>query len=235
MIEQEIARIKEGAIFVADSHYPHHGDEFLDILQRIDSGEISTPQLFLMGDNFDMLFGGNEYVKMVSIKIQEAIDILNRISQKIDIYYFEGNHDFLLKDIFPHITIYPRGQQPQIFALQGKRVGLSHGDRYGVNIKYELFSFIMRSRLFLTMLKPWGREIIDDQMLKLPQKDICHPFAKFEKRVECILSSYSGVDLVIEGHYHQSKVIGSYISLPSLACQHEVAVVRDGRVVFGKI
>jgi len=82
--------IEEGAIFVADSHYPHHGDKFLEILQKIDSGDILTPQLFLMGDNFDILFGNNEYVKRAS---QEAIDILNHISQKIDIYYFEGNHD----------------------------------------------------------------------------------------------------------------------------------------------
>ena len=227
--------IEEGAIFVADSHYPHHGDEFLGILQEIDSGELSTPQLFLMGDNFDILFGCNEYVKRVSSKTQKAIDILNRISQKIDIYYFEGNHDFLLKDIFPHITIYPREQQPRIFALDGKRVGLSHGDRYGVDIKYELFSLILRSRLFLTILKPWGKEIIDDQISKLSKKDICHPFAEFEKRVDNILSSYSGVDLVIEGHYHQSKILEDYISLPSLACQHEVAVVGDGRVIFTKI
>jgi len=69
----------------------------LGILQEIDSGELSTPQLFLMGDNFDILFGGNEYVKRISDKTQETIDILNTISHKIDIYYFEGNHDFLLK------------------------------------------------------------------------------------------------------------------------------------------
>jgi UDP-2,3-diacylglucosamine hydrolase len=102
--------IEEGAIFIADSHYPHHGDGFLKILQKIDSGYISTPQIFLMGDIFDILFGNNQYVKRAS---QDAIDILKTISKKIDIYYFEGNHDFFLKDIFPHITIYPREQQPQ--------------------------------------------------------------------------------------------------------------------------
>ncbi len=227
--------IEEGAIFIADSHYPHHGDEFLDILHRIDSGDIVVSQLFLMGDNFDILFGGNRYIKIVSQKVQKAIDALNRISQKIDIFYFEGNHDFLLKDIFPHITIYPRREQPQIFRLQEKRVGLSHGDKYGVNIKYEIFSFIMRSRLLLTILKPWGRKIIDKQISKLSQKDICHKFTEFDERVKNILSSYHGVNIVIEGHYHQAKHFGNYISLPSLACQQQVAVVQDGRVIFKKI
>jgi len=49
--------IKENAIFIADSHYPHHGDDFLTLLKKLDNKEIETQQLFLMGDNFDLLFG----------------------------------------------------------------------------------------------------------------------------------------------------------------------------------
>ena len=38
--------IEQGAIFVADAHYPNHGDAFLKLLKKIDKGEIKTPQLF---------------------------------------------------------------------------------------------------------------------------------------------------------------------------------------------
>jgi UDP-2,3-diacylglucosamine hydrolase len=48
------------------------------------------------------------------------------------------------------------------------------------------------------------------------------------------MRSYAEVDLVIEGHYHQAKVVGKYISLPSLACQGEVAAVREGELLFVK-
>ncbi|MBD3794144.1 MAG: UDP-2,3-diacylglucosamine diphosphatase, partial [Campylobacterales bacterium] len=58
--------IKEEALFIADAHYPHHGDEFLQILRQLDSGERQTPQLFLMGDIFDLLFGYNRYVQTFS-------------------------------------------------------------------------------------------------------------------------------------------------------------------------
>ena len=44
--------IKEGALFVADAHYPHHGDEFMQLLHKLENGEMTTPQLFLMGDIF---------------------------------------------------------------------------------------------------------------------------------------------------------------------------------------
>jgi len=41
--------------------------------------------------------------------------------------------------------------------------------------------------------------------------------------------------VVIEGHFHQAKVFGKYISLPSLACQGQVAVVKEGEIEFIKL
>ena len=104
--------IEEQALFIADSHYPHHGDAFLTLLKKLESGEIQTPQLFLMGDNFDLLFGYNEYIQTFS---KEAIILLQRLSQKLEIHYFEGNHDFCLTAVFPHMQVYTRDKQPITF------------------------------------------------------------------------------------------------------------------------
>ncbi len=60
--------IKENAIFIADSHYPHHGDAFFKTTSKIESEEIQTSQLFLMGDNFDLLFGYNNYIQSFAKK-----------------------------------------------------------------------------------------------------------------------------------------------------------------------
>ncbi|MDD3500578.1 MAG: UDP-2,3-diacylglucosamine diphosphatase, partial [Sulfurovum sp.] len=76
--------IKENAIFIADSHYPHHGDEFLTLLQKIESGELQPPQIFLMGDNFDLLFGYNDYIQTFS---REAIVLLRKLSKEIECVY----------------------------------------------------------------------------------------------------------------------------------------------------
>ncbi len=229
MKSEEQGEIKEGALFVADSHYPHHGDEFLTLLKKLDSGEVVTPQLFLMGDNFDLLFGYNDYIQTFS---SEAIVLLQRLSERVEIHYFEGNHDFLLTKIFPHIKVYPRESQPVIFQLGDQRVGLSHGDRYALGFKYDLYCKLLRNHYLLTVLKPFERWLIDDRIAKLKQKEICHAMDHFEVRAGKIVDSYEDVDLVIEGHYHQAKVIGKYIALPSLACQEQVGIVRDGEVVF---
>ena len=69
-------------------------------------------------------------------------------------------------------------------------------------------------------------------MQKLSQKHICHHYAGFEERVRKILSFYKDADLVIEGHFHQGKQIDKYLSLPSLACQNQVASYEKGKIAF---
>ena len=221
--------IKEKALFIADSHYPHHGDAFLSILQKLESGEVETPQLFLMGDNFDLLFGHNDYIQTFS---SEVIALLQRLSKSVEIHYFEGNHDFCLSELFPDIKVYSREQQPVTFKLGEKSVGISHGDKYVTGFGYDLYCKILRNKTILTLLKPFEKAIIEHRMKKLSQKHICFTFHGFEKRVEEILAHYRDVDLVIEGHFHQSKIVGKYVSLPSQACQGMVAVVEEGNVVF---
>lgn len=229
MNKMNMPNIQENAIFVADSHYPHHGNAFLDLLKKLDSKEIQTPQLFLMGDNFDLLFGHNDYIQTFS---KEAIVLLQKLSQTLEIHYFEGNHDFCLSEVFPNIHVYSREVQPVHFTLKEKKVAISHGDKYVTGFGYGLYSKILRHKITLKLLKPFDKTIIDDRMKKLSKKDIFHTFHGFEKRVEAILEHYKEVDLVIEGHFHQAKRLGKYISLPSQACQGKVAVVEEGIVVF---
>lgn len=224
--------IQENALFIADSHYPHHGDAFLDLLQKLDNEEIKIPQLFLMGDNFDLLFGYNEYIQTFS---SEALSLLQKLSTKIEIHYFEGNHDFCLKELFPNMKVYSREEQPILFKLNDKKIAISHGDKYVTGFGYDLYCKVLRNKTILRLLKPFEKSLIDDRMKKLAQKNICHTFENFEKRVEQILEHYHDVDLVIEGHFHQAKILGKYISLPSQACQNKVAVIEEGTMVFKEL
>jgi len=221
--------IKENALFIADSHYPHHGDAFLKLLHFLIFEEVKIPQLFLIGDNFDLLFGYNDYIKTFST---EAIILLQKLSKTLEIHYFEGNHDFCLKEVFPDVKVYSREEQPIMFTLGDKKVAISHGDKYVTGFGYDLYCKVLRNKTTLTLLKPFEKAIIDHRMKKLSQKNICQPLYKFEKRVEEILEHYTDADMVIEGHFHQAKAIDKYISLPSLACQGQVAMVKDGKVVF---
>ena len=221
--------IRENALFIADAHYPHHGDELLKILKNIESQKIETTQLFLMGDIFDLLFGYNDYIKKFS---KEAITLLQKLSQKIEIHYIEGNHDFCLEKLFPNISVYQREEQPVEFELNTQIVYLAHGDLYETGFGYSLYCKLLRNRTTLTLLRPFESKIIDDRIEKLKQKKICREFKNFEKRAKKIIAHYPKNSLIIEGHFHQAKRFKNYISLPSLACQKQVAMVSNGELVF---
>ena len=227
-----VPTIKEHALFIADAHYPHHGKNFLTLLQDIQNQKINTPQLFLMGDIFDLLFGHNDYIQTFS---QEAIVLIQELSQTLEIVYLEGNHDFCLKEIFQNIKVYSREEQPIHFQLNNQDVYLSHGDKYETGFGYNLYSKILRNKITLTLLKPFEKQIIDHRMKKLKVKKICGDFKGYQKRFDAIRSHYPKNSLIIEGHFHQSLVHENYVSLPSLACQKKVAVVENGGIVFTKI
>jgi len=224
--------IKENALFIADAHYPHHGDSFLNILKALKNKSIETPQLFLMGDIFDLLFGHNEYIKTFS---KEGIKLLQELSKEIEIFYIEGNHDFCLEEIFPHITVYKTEEQPIHFKLLEKNIYLSHGDKYATRIIYTLYSKLLRNRTTLTLLRAFEKQIINHRIKKLKSKKICGDFKGYQKRFNKIISKYPKNSLIIEGHFHQARIYKNYISLPSLACQGEVGMIKNGELIFIKI
>ena len=221
--------IKEGALFIADAHYPHHGNNFLKILEQLEESTKPPSQLFLMGDIFDLLFGYNEYIKSFS---EEAITLLNRLSRKLEIIYLEGNHDFCLKEIFPQIKVYSRSEQPVKFILNNQAVYLSHGDKYQTGLGYNFYSKLLRRKSTLTLLRPLEKRIIDHRIEKLKQKNICGEFITYKKRFDSIRSHYPKDALIIEGHFHQGITYKNYISLPSLACQEKVGIIKNGELKF---
>jgi UDP-2,3-diacylglucosamine hydrolase len=221
--------IKEGAIFVADAHYPHHGNALLTLLELIEKQTISPPQLFLVGDIFDLLFGYNEYIQTFSKKV---ILLLQKLSTTLEIYYFEGNHDFCLKEIFPHIKLYPRVKQPVLFHLGHKEIYLAHGDLYDTGFGYNLYSRILRNPITLTLLRPLEKPIINHRRRKLQKKKICGKFQNFRTKVNKIKTYYPQNRLIIEGHFHQGQIMDNYISLPSLVCQKKIAIIKDQKIEF---
>ncbi|EAI9968245.1 UDP-2,3-diacylglucosamine diphosphatase, partial [Campylobacter jejuni] len=85
---------------MADAHENEQRKEFWEFLQTLKKGKISTPQLILMGDIFDLLIGEisatHEFAK-------PYIELLEELALKIEIIYLEGNHDFNLSCFFKRV------------------------------------------------------------------------------------------------------------------------------------
>ena len=141
--------IEEGAVFIADSHFNQKNKELLILLKRIENKEIQASQIFLMGDMIDFISGESKYFVRQNI---EVIELINKLSQNVEIVYLEGNHDYNLKSIFPNINVIKRENQPLLAKLKNdETVSLSHGDNF-INWKYDLYCKFIRNTFFLRFM-----------------------------------------------------------------------------------
>jgi UDP-2,3-diacylglucosamine hydrolase len=214
--------IQENTIFVADSHYNLKNKQFLIFLEALENNKIETKQLILMGDNFDFLSGESTYfIKQNKI----VIELLNKLSNKIEIVYLEGNHDYNLQKIFPNIKVIKRKNQPLLAKYKDKSLALSHGDNF-INWHYNLYCSIIRNPILLKFLNmiDFGNFISKKIESTLLEKTICHEMRNFKEIVAKRITNYKS-DIIIEGHYHQGSTFEfknkKYINIPSLCCDNK--------------
>lgn len=223
--------IKENAIFIADSHYNENRAILFDFLKKVQSKDIQTTQLFLMGDMFDFICSQGSYFVN---KNRDVIDILNELSKSIEIIYLEGNHDYNLQVLFPNIKVYSRAMQPVFATFGDKSVALTHGDLF-INKSYDIYCKIIRNGFLLTFLNlidfnNWLTKKINNF---LSSKNICHKIDNFENLVKRRIENFDN-DIVIEGHYHQGEEFEfgnkKYINIPSLFCSKKYSVVKNNTI-----
>ena len=221
--------IQEGAIFIADAHYAASKPALKEFLEKIASKELDPPQLFLMGDIFDALFGGVPYTKT---KVSEVVTLINFIATQIEVIYLEGNHDFRLHHYFKNITIFPIEQQPVELRTKNKTIWLAHGD-FDAPFGYRLYTKLIRNPLILYFLNIYDSltnhsilNFVDNHMSK---KEECRELEWFDafvkersKRLQC--------DVYVDGHFHQNKNYTldnlKYINLGAFACNQRYFVVE---------
>ena len=240
-------KLLEGALLISDAHYSDQRPELLKLIQAINDNKVQATQLILMGDIFDLLFGP---IKETHLRNQDMIKIINEISQKIEVIYFEGNHDFTLGEIFPHVTIFPLRIQPVSFSFNGKKGLMAHGD-FGEDMAYKIYTFLIRSKVVLHVLgmvdKLTNHGVLKRLDRYLSQKEDCNEFHNFESYITKRLTPFhnSDIDYFIEGHYHQNDSFNItnfvYINLAAFACNQRYFIVQSSdernllhQVVFSK-
>ena len=224
-------KLQEGAIIISDAHFSQERPQLLSFLQEIATGSIQTPQLILMGDIFDALFGGIQYTYREN---ECVIALLKEIAATKELIYLEGNHDFNLKALFDNITIYPIQKQPVACSFQGKTVMLAHGD-FDAPFGYQLYTALIRNPMVLALLQPidslFNHFILRFVDNHLKKKDDCKELEWFESFLERRFAKGLECDYFIEGHFHQNKSlqVGKiyYTNLGAFACNQRYFIVKS--------
>ncbi len=230
--------LREGAILISDAHYSRKHPEFLEFLKDIASKKIETDQLIFLGDMFELLFG---VISKTREENAEAISLIQKISESIEVIYFEGNHDFGLQRIFPSLQVFPLKEQPQVFQFKDQKVQLSHGDTK-TPLGYQVYTQLIRNPWILSMVglidKLCSHCIIKWLKSRGQRKDPCYKIKLFDNIIKNRLSylESEAIDVVIEGHFHQNrafKMYGfEYINLSAFACNRTYFIVQSSKGQF---
>ena len=231
--DSRILTLKPGAWLIADAHYAHYQPALYEFLSSL-SEEDLPPQMILMGDIFDLLFG---YAPNSIEPNRKMVDLLKRISLRTEVVYLEGNHDFGLKRIFgDSMRIVERSEQPLIADFGDKRVALHHGDLLQ-GAGYEIYTAWIRNPLVDTVLNGidtlTGGAIIGWLERYNRKKRPCYRIENFEERVKNrlgIIKKRYLFDIWVDGHFHQNTHLvfedAEYLNLPAYACSRSFTVVK---------
>jgi UDP-2,3-diacylglucosamine hydrolase len=180
----------------------------------------------ILGDMFDLLMPLSPYTVEVNAK---PIELLKHISNKIEVVYFEGNHDFFISHVLKNAVVFEFEAQPALFDINGKKALIMHGDKYGT-LGYILYTKLLRNKLFYRFMRLVSFDFIYPFIIKpimrgLKNKKLCRDFDDFEgfcrRKVEMLLQKYE-FDILIEGHFHQGKHFAfdavKYYNIQSFAC-----------------
>ncbi len=232
--------LKEGAWLIADAHYAHYNTALYEFLSKLSADDL-PPQLLLMGDIFDLLFG---YAPNSIQPNEKMVDLLQQIARQCEVIYLEGNHDFGVEPIFGGaVRVVPRSAQPLIGTFGTQRIALHHGDLLQ-GLGYELYTALIRNRSvdrLLNMLDTArGGAVIGWLERYNRKKRPCYRIDRFEERMKKRLDRLKrryDFDLWIEGHFHQNIHIGHgnvrYFNLPAFACAQTYIVIRSYEGTIG--
>jgi len=216
----ENIELKENAVIIADVHYKKGDTLFLELLKSWNKNP--PPQVFFLGDIFHLLLPFDFLINYN----KDAIELINTLSQKTDVLYTPGNHDFNIESIFTNVKI------ADAFVDEKKSIFLTHGDLTDKDFFYKTYVKVIRNSCINKILNLFTFNFINNWLFKrILKKTIkCNKISYFKEKV-----FYKTADInykvIIEGHYHQhiSFDFGDkkYYNLGAFVCNTSYSVYKN--------
>lgn len=237
-----IGEIGTRLICIADCHQ-NRSNNGLEVALAFVENEIELGKMFvlvLLGDIFDMLFGG---VPHSIAPHNEQIRRLESIAAQRKVLYFEGNHDFNLKPIFQNVQIFARDVQPVFASVGGVPVAFAHGD-IGMPPLYNFYSSIIRNPFLLRFLGgiDWCLGgIIFALVRQILRKDSLQAYLGIREQIlmqKCQFYAPFMCEYAFEGHFHLGEISAIdeqtrfYVALGAFSCISHAFIVESSQHIL---
>ncbi len=196
---------------ISDTHIKSNSsDEYQILLNFLKHPKVkSSTDIFLLGDIFDLMVGSHK--KYLEI-YRDYFILLKELSQSnIKIYYFEGNHDFNLKNLFSHASIKINYyKKKHSFLFNNKTFLISHGDDLSYDsLLYKAYSTFVRSsfgELLADKIVPfWLLQKFGSAASNISRKQNRHD--SDERFLNILALNYQDKDFIVCGHTHIKRIL----------------------------
>ncbi len=194
----------EKIILFGDFHL-NLNDERLKYVERFFKDIVANyKNLIILGDFFEFYYS---FPEVVPAGYLEILKILKEFSEKLKIFYIEGNHDFGLKNFFNILTF----EEKVEFKVNNKKFIAIHGDTIDNNDrKYKILRKILRTpfiKLLMDNLPPYIvlkiSKILSDSSKNYLRKP---KSANFHEQIKNIFNNSEIIqkefDILISAHFH---------------------------------
>jgi UDP-2,3-diacylglucosamine hydrolase len=202
------------AWFVSDLHILSADDSRYSRFKKFleDRLQDGTTHLFLVGDIFDLWVGGHDFF---SHRYSTVVDAIRRlVESKVEIHYFEGNHDLHLSDFWHKEIGVNVHREYQVFNFGSFRVRVEHGDQMNPeDTGYLILRKFLRTPPITWLAETLPGEVIQrigNTMSRSSRKWTSSNFkARNENAIRKMIRAHAAkvyesqpFDLLISGHVH---------------------------------
>ncbi len=167
--------------------------------------------LFLVGDIFDLWIHKHKYFVAKFFKIVNAINTL--VKKGVEVHYFEGNHDFHLKQFWQQEVGVKVHDGPAFFSIGHYKLRVEHGDFMNPDDRaYFLLRSFLRSKPINFMIKNTPGSLIQwigGKASAISRYYSSNPKKLNEEIIRDFMHNYAGkviregfFDYLITGHTH---------------------------------
>ena len=221
-----MARSEKDWIFISDAHFTGRDPESIGgFLRFLDSEKERIGHLVILGDLFEFFFGFKNFFSTgKSSAFTEYLPVFNELrslyEERIQIKYFEGNHDFFLHSFFSEefgmeVEVCPNGCEQR---LEEYRTFIAHGDLSNPKQwTYRILRRILKNSLTYRLIHLAGPRISQQvarrwsDMSYQKYHDEGHPAPSPAFRAFAHQKFLEGFDLVILGHSHYPDQVEEWI------------------------
>lgn len=164
--------------FVSDVHIKNDDDEASILFRKFLDEANSADIIVLLGDIFDLVVGGHfDWL----VRFPKTFKKISEISTNKKIYYIEGNHDFLIKNLFNHPLLQNVSHIDTDLLLNDGELSIrfSHGDDVEIdNESYRTYKRMIKNK-FISFL---ANKVVPVSIISKIGNKASHESAKKSRR-----------------------------------------------------